>query len=95
MRPTRRSRKSMAKPRVVNNYVWLMPDGKPAEQVKQIADRQKQLQEALFKKYKAAKSEAEQEKLFETEYPEPLAPGRSMSATTATGRKTTRSSRRR
>ena len=55
---------------------WAMPAGTPAEQVKQITDRQKQLQDVFWKKYKAAKSEVEKERLGESEYPAPDAPAR-------------------
>jgi AhpC/TSA family len=62
-------------PRVVPRIQWSMPPGTPAEQVKAIADRQKQLQDEFFKKYKAA-NEAEKRRLVETEYPEPDAPAK-------------------
>jgi hypothetical protein len=55
---------------------WTMPAGAPAEQVERVIDRQKQLQDAFWKKYKAAKSEAEKERLGGSEYPEPDAPAR-------------------
>ncbi|MBO0697251.1 MAG: redoxin domain-containing protein [Zavarzinella sp.] len=63
-------------PRVVTRIEWIMPRGNPAEQVKQIIDRQKQLQDAFWKKYKAAKSEAEKERLGDTEFPEPDEPAK-------------------
>ena len=62
-------------PRVVPRIEWSMPPGTPAEQVKAIADRQKQLQDEFFKKYKAA-NEAEKRRLADTEYPEPDAPAK-------------------
>src|SRR5262245_53231000 len=64
------------KPRVIPAIEWTMPAGTPAEQVKAITDRQKQLQDAFFKKYKDAKSQDEKRRLAETEYPEPDAPAR-------------------
>src|SRR5690348_12669294 len=63
-------------PRVVNRVEWTMPAGTPTEQVKQITDRQKQLEDAFWKKYKAARSEAEKERLHEAEFPDPDAPAR-------------------
>jgi hypothetical protein len=53
-----------------------MPPGTPAEQVKQIVARQKQLQDAFWKKNKADKSEVEKERLGDTEYPEPDGPAK-------------------
>ena len=61
-------------PRVV--VEWVLPPGTPAEQVKWVIDRQKRLQDNFFKKYKAAKSEAERSAIAEREYPEPDAPAR-------------------
>jgi hypothetical protein len=66
------------KPRLVGKPEWVLPAGTPAEQVKQIADRQKQLQEEFFSKYKAAKTEADKRRLAEAEYPEPDAPAKLM-----------------
>lgn len=63
-------------PRVVPRVAWTIPTGTPAEQVKQIIDRQKHLQDAFWKKYKAAKSEAEKERLGDTEFPEPDEPAK-------------------
>ena len=60
-------------PRVV---VWVLPPGTPAEQVKWVIDRQKQLQDDFFKKYRAAKTEAERSAIAEREYPEPNIPAR-------------------
>src|SRR5262249_6215680 len=51
------------------------PAGTPAEQVKAITDRQKQLEDDFFKRYKAAKAQAEQEAIVRVEYPEPAVPG--------------------
>jgi hypothetical protein len=62
-------------PRVVTRIEWTMPAGTPAQRVKQIIDRQKQLQEAFFKKYKAA-NEADKKLIAETEYPDPDAPAK-------------------
>jgi hypothetical protein len=62
-------------PRVIPRIEWTMPAGAPAEQVQQIIDRQKQLQDAFFKKYKAA-DEAEKKRIAATEYPEPDEPAK-------------------
>jgi hypothetical protein len=61
-------------PRVV--VEWVLPPGTTAEQVKWVVDRQKQLQDDFFKKYRAAKTEAERSALAEREYPEPAAPAK-------------------
>jgi hypothetical protein len=68
--------KLTVKPRKIANYEWVLPAGTPAEQVRGVIDRQKQLQEEFSKKYKAAKTEAEKEVLFDREYPEPEVPGK-------------------
>jgi hypothetical protein len=62
-------------PRVI--VEWMLPAGTPAEQVKWVTDRQKQLLETFIQKYKAAKTEAEKEKL-EPDYPDPAAPAKLM-----------------
>jgi len=62
-------------PRLATRIDWTMPTGAPAEQVKAITELQKQLQEAFFKRYKAAK-EAEKSRVFENEYPTPDAPAK-------------------
>jgi hypothetical protein len=54
---------------------WTPPAGTPTEQVKAITDRQKQLQDDFFKRYKAAKTQAEQSAIAGAEYPEPIVPG--------------------
>lgn len=66
--------KLTVKPRVV--VEWVLPAGTPAEQVKWVIDRQKQMQDDFFKKYRAAKTEAEQQAIAEHEYPAPDAPGK-------------------
>jgi hypothetical protein len=62
-------------PRLATRIEWTMPTGTPAERVKAITELQKQLQEAFFKRYKAA-NEAEKRRISETEYPEPDAPAK-------------------
>jgi hypothetical protein len=62
-------------PRLATRIEWTMPTGVPAEQVKAVTELQKQLQEAFFKRYKAAK-EADKHRIAETEYPEPDAPAK-------------------
>lgn len=68
--------KVTVKPRVVSRYDWSLPPGTPAEQVKAITERHKELNKAFWKKLKAIpnKDEEAQEKLFEAEYPAPEDP---------------------
>src|SRR4051794_34288659 len=68
--------KLTVKPRKIANHEWVLPAGTPAEQVKWVIDRQKQLRDDFAKKFKAAKAEAEQRAMFEAEYPVPDAPAR-------------------
>jgi hypothetical protein len=68
--------KLTVKPRKIANHEWVLPSGTPAEQVKWLIDHQKKLQEEFSKKYKAAKTEAEKEALFDRAYPEPEVPGK-------------------
>jgi hypothetical protein len=68
--------KLTVKPRKIANHEWILPAGTPAEQMKWIIDRQKRLQEEFSKKYKAAKTEAEKDALFDRNYPEPDVPGK-------------------
>lgn len=65
--------KLTVKPRELANREWVLPTGTPAEQVKSIIDRHKRLMEEFAQRYKAAKTQAEKEALFDREDPEPVA----------------------
>src|SRR5262245_22568493 len=67
--------KLAVKPRVAYWAGWTPPTGSVADQVKAVSDRQKQLQDDFFTRYKAAKSQAEKSAMARTEYPEADAPG--------------------